>query len=88
MLYHTESGEADLEIKNKITVGDELELITPEGNEKFKVEAMQTLKGESIDVAPGSGWKVRIKLPRPVGDKAMLTRMFEPTPVETAKEIQ
>lgn len=88
MHYHADSGEADLEIKNKISVGDELELITPEGNEKFKVNEMQTLKGESIDVAPGSGWKVRIKLPRPVGEMAMLTRMFEPSTVETAKELQ
>lgn len=90
MQYHADSGEADLDIKNKITVGDELELITPEGNEKFRIDAMQTLKGEPLDVAPGSGWKVRIKLPRPVGDMAMLTRMFEPTaaPAGTAKEIQ
>ena len=76
--YHIDSGEADLEIKNRITVGDELELITPQGNERFTVEAMQTLAGESIDVAPGSGWQVRIKLPRPVGDMAMLVRMLEP----------
>ena len=86
--YHIDSGEADLEIKNRITVGDELELITPQGNERFTVEAMQTLAGESIDVAPGSGWQVRIKLPRPVGDMAMLVRMFEPAEVKAALELQ
>ncbi len=86
--YHADSGEADLEIKNRVAVGDELELITPEGNERFKVDAMQTLTGESIDVAPGSGWKVRIKLPRPIGDMAMLSRMFDTTEAAATRELQ
>ena len=88
MQYDATSGEAELEVKNKFTVGDELELITPEGNQKFKLDAMESLKGETLDVAPGSGWKVRIKLPRPVGDMAMLSRMFEPSGIGVIKEIQ
>jgi len=87
MAYDADSGQAELDIKNKISVGDELELITPEGNQKFKLDAIQSLKGESLNVAPGSGWKVRIKLPRHVGEMAMLTRMFEPVKIETAKKI-
>jgi len=87
MEYDADSGQAELDIKNKISVGDELELITPEGNQKFKLDAIQSLKGEPLDVAPGSGWKVRIKLPKHVGEMAMLTRMFEPVKIETAKEI-
>lgn len=83
--YHADSGEAELEIKNRFAVGDQLELITPQGNRKFRVQAMQTLQGESIDVAPGSGWKVRIKIPRPVGDMAMLTRMFDPAEAATTQ---
>ncbi len=75
--YYADSGEAELEIKNRFAVGDRLELITPQGNRKFRVETMRTLQGEAIDVAPGSGWKVRVKLPAPAGDMAMLTRMFE-----------
>lgn len=88
MDYDAESGIAELNVKNKITVGDELELITPEGNEKFRINDMHTLKGEAVDVAPGSGWKVRIKIPRPVSKMAMLTRMFEPSQMSNAKELQ
>ena len=79
MEYDVDSGQAELDVKNKIRVGDELELITPDGNQKFKLGAMQSLKGEILDEAPGGGWKVRIPLPRPVGDMALLTRMLEPT---------
>lgn len=80
--YDTVTGNATLNVKNKITVGDELELITPQGNEKFRVNAMQNLQGESLDTAPGSGWKICIKIPRPADNMAMLTRMFEPSQVE------
>ena len=79
MEYDVDSGQAELDVKNKIRVGDELELITPDGNQKFKLDAMQSLKGEMLDEAPGGGWKVRIPLPRPVGSMALLTRMLEPT---------
>ena len=79
MEYDVDSGQAELDVKNKIRVGDELELITPDGNQKFKLDAMQSLKGEILDEAPGGGWKVRIPLPRPVGSMALLTRMLEPT---------
>lgn len=88
MQYDAGTGEAELDIKNKISVGDELELITPEGNTRFRLDQMQSLKGDSLDVAPGSGWKVKIKLPRPVSNMAMLTRMFEPTLTEHSKELQ
>jgi putative protease len=88
MQYDAESGEAELEVKNKFSIGDELELITPDGNVKFTVDQMQSLKGESLNVAPGSGWKVRIKLPRPVNNMAMLTRMFEPPTSGITQELQ
>ena len=60
----------------------------PDGNQKFKLDAMHSLKGEALDEAPGGGWKVRIPLPRPVGDMALLSRMFESSNVESAKKLQ
>jgi putative protease len=87
MEYDTQSGQAELDVKNKIRVGDELELITPNGNQKFRLDAMQSLKGETLDEAPGGGWKVRIPLPRPVGSMALLTRMLEPT-ATISREVQ
>ena len=70
------SKEAQLAVKNKITVGDHLELITPQGNETFQLTAMKDTKGNPLEVAPGDGWKVNIALPRPVGKMAMISRIL------------
>ena len=49
-----------IEVKNRFSVGDSLELMTPTGNSNFKLEAIENLKGEAMQVAPGSGHQVRI----------------------------
>lgn len=63
--YDAESGLATIEVKNKFAVGDSVELIEPAGNHTFTIDAMWEAKfGEaSIEVAPGSGHRVKIKLP-------------------------
>ncbi|TNF99168.1 MAG: U32 family peptidase [Gammaproteobacteria bacterium] len=75
--YNDATGYADLEVKNKIRVGDELELITPDGNHRFQLKQMQSLKGEDLSVAPGSGWKIRIPIPVPPSAEGLLTRIME-----------
>lgn len=57
-----QKGTVDFEVKNRFMVGDTLELMTPTGNQKFKLERMESLQGEARDCAPGSGHKVRIPL--------------------------
>ena len=76
MNYDNSSGQAELDVKNKIRVGDELELISPNGNHKFLLDAMESLKGETLAEAPGGGWKVRIPLPRKAGSMDLLTRVL------------
>ncbi len=71
-----ETGTSVLEIKNKLSVGDELELISPEGNEVFRLEAMQDLEGNSMHEAPGGGYRVRAPLPRDPGPMGLLTRLL------------
>jgi putative protease len=56
------SGMAEVDVKNRFAVGDELELITPDGNRRFQLGEMHDLHGQSIEVAPGSGHRVRIPL--------------------------
>jgi len=54
-------------VKNHFEVGDTLELMTPEGNTEYILDAMYLDRtGESIKVAPGSGYQVRIPLPENV----------------------
>jgi putative protease len=55
-------GWAEVEVKNKFQVGDQIEVIHPSGNHIVTLEAMRNLQGESIAVAPGSPLQVRIPL--------------------------
>lgn len=62
----------EIAVKNRFVQGDEVELLLPQGNVRFHVEAMENDKGKAVDVAPGSSYVVR--LPRPkaaVGDLSM-----------------
>lgn len=60
--YDDERGMAKILAKNKIMVGDELELILPTGNRRFKVEKMLNLKGQPVEQAAGGGHEVMIPL--------------------------
>ncbi|RLJ16259.1 U32 family peptidase [bacterium endosymbiont of Escarpia laminata] len=57
------SGLVDLDIKNKLRVGDRLELMTQAGNTTFILEEMQDRQGNLISEALGGGYQVRVKLP-------------------------
>ncbi len=52
-----------VEVKNRFSVGDELELMTPSRNITFTPAEMRHLEGARLDVAPGSGYVVRVALP-------------------------
>ena len=47
-----------VDIKNKISVGDEMELLTANGNHQFVLKTMEDRRGNSVDCAPGSGHQV------------------------------
>ena len=57
-----DNGLIEIDVKNKFLVGDELELMTPAGNERFVLTHMESTKGELIKDAKGSGHKVCISL--------------------------
>jgi putative protease len=57
------NGKIQVDVKNRFKVGDYLELMTPKGNFGFNLEHMESTRGETMDVAPGSGWTVNINLP-------------------------
>jgi putative protease len=61
--YDAATGLAEIDVKNKIRVGDRLELITPQGNRRFVLEHMEGRNGVALDEAPGGGHRVRIPLP-------------------------
>ena len=76
--YDPGTGLAEVVVKNKFAVGDELELIMPQGNRSFRLESMLDMNGGSLQEAPGAGYRVRI--PCQAGDwpMALLARNLEP----------
>ncbi len=57
-----------VDIKNKITVGDELELLTANGNHTFILKTMADQRGNNMDCAPGSGHQVWIDIEKNIDD--------------------
>jgi putative protease len=53
-----------------------LELLTPGGNRRFRLEAMQDRNGRAMSEVPGGGWQVRVPLPVEVSEMALLTRFL------------
>ncbi|NOX76424.1 MAG: tRNA 5-hydroxyuridine modification protein YegQ [Gammaproteobacteria bacterium] len=53
-------GLAEVDVKNKFSVGDRLQLIHPSGNRDVVLSRMSDLKNQPMDVAPGSGHRVLI----------------------------
>ena len=73
-----------MDVKNRFSVGDQLEIIATQGNQDIVLDAMWNMSGEPIDVAPGSGHFVWIKLPL-LSKHAFIARYTqEPAPVEAA----
>ncbi|MCV6627084.1 MAG: U32 family peptidase C-terminal domain-containing protein, partial [Cellvibrionaceae bacterium] len=52
-----------IDVKNRFSVGDTLELISPSGNHTFKLENMRDKHNADTDTAPGSGHIVSVELP-------------------------
>ncbi|KFE57048.1 tRNA 5-hydroxyuridine modification protein YegQ [Pseudomonas syringae] len=60
------NGLAEVRVKNRFYVDDNLELMTPAGNLHFDLACLQNAKGEAIGVAPGDGHTVYIRIPEAV----------------------
>ena len=54
---------AEVKVKNRFSVGNHLELMTPAGNFHFDLANLYNAKGEAIEVAPGDGHTVYVPLP-------------------------
>ncbi|WP_217477610.1 tRNA 5-hydroxyuridine modification protein YegQ [Stutzerimonas stutzeri] len=57
------NGLAEVTVKNRFAVGDRLELMTPQGNLNFRLDALENKRGERTDVAPGDGHTVYLAVP-------------------------
>ncbi|MGD2118063.1 MAG: tRNA 5-hydroxyuridine modification protein YegQ [Chromatiales bacterium] len=74
--FDESTGLTKVDVKNRFAVGDEMEIISPAGNRRFQLDMIESLDGESMPVAPGSGWKVRLRLPVRPQSKDLITRII------------
>lgn len=58
---------AEVRVKNRFAVGDQLELMTPLGNQQFTLTALEDNLGANVAVAPGDGHVLYLPVP-PIAD--------------------
>ncbi len=64
----------DIDVKNKFSLGDRLELILPEGNIEFELDALFNSDGQPIESAPGSGHQVKIPYSGQIPQRGLLAK--------------
>jgi len=74
VLEQNADGSVRVEVKNKFGVGDRLELLTPQGNHSFTLEALQDVNGNAMQEAPGGGYQVCLQLPAEADGLALIAR--------------
>ncbi|MDD2723854.1 MAG: tRNA 5-hydroxyuridine modification protein YegQ [Methylovulum sp.] len=77
--YDPATGLATIDVKNKFSVGDTLELILPEGNQDIPVERMEGMYGQVMQEASGGGYEVKIPVPEIPGGYGLLARYIGPS---------
>ncbi len=77
--YDPASGMAECLIKNKLRVGDRVELMLPSGNHHYVLDSMQDMDGHPMAEAAGGGYRVRIPVPVEDVQMGLVTRELEQT---------
>ncbi|MCI7353779.1 MAG: tRNA 5-hydroxyuridine modification protein YegQ [[Actinobacillus] rossii] len=73
-------GMAEVAVKNKFLLGDEVEMMTPKGNVIFQINRMLNRKNELVDAGLGDGHFVYLDVPEDVElDYALLMRNLSGT---------
>jgi putative protease len=67
------TGLVTVAVRNRFSIGDPLELLTPADCRPVQPGHMLGPDGDPIAVAPGDGWRVRLPLPWPDSRDGLLT---------------
>ncbi len=71
-------GWMEVEVKNRIEVGDELEYISPTQQRRFTIPALEDKNGQSVGVAHGGNGSIWIPTDGPVEPYALLSLIHQP----------
>jgi putative protease len=72
--FDHETSSATVAVRNRFKIGDELEVFSPAGKEKFKIDKIISIKGESLDVAHGGGIDVIINVPKMADEYSIIRK--------------
>jgi len=61
--FDSRRGLAEIAAKNRFAVGDRIELIQPQGNRDFVIDALEDAQGAPLAVVPGGGHRAWLRLP-------------------------
>ena len=75
--YDKNTGLAHIDVKNKISLGDRLELIQPAGNQDLVIDYMEDLNGNPIDEAKGGGYQIRMRVPETMAELGLVARYID-----------
>ena len=70
-----EDGWAEVQVKNRFSVGDRIEIISPAGNEIVTLGEMRNTENQSLNMISGAGHTVRIPLDGKY-EKALIAKML------------
>ena len=59
--FDEHTGYADINIRNKVKIGDSIELMLPSGNRDIVIDNMLDKNGNHMEEAKGSGYQAKIK---------------------------
>ena len=74
--YDEERKMMEVDVKNKFAVGDELEIMLPQGNKRIKLEHMENFFTGGMKVAPGGGYQVKIPWPNEEIAMGLITKQL------------
>ncbi len=66
--FNKQDNRILVDIKNKISVGDEMELLTSTGNHHFVLSEMEDKHGNKVNCAPGSGHQVWVDINKDISE--------------------
>jgi putative protease len=61
-------------VRNRFKSGDKMEVVSPKGTEKFEINEILSVKGETLSVAHGGGEDVLINVPESVDEFSLIRK--------------
>lgn len=75
--YDDSANLAIVDVKNKFSIGDRFELISPQGNQDILMDRRFDMDGHTLNEAPGGSYRVKIAVPTNKTTNGLLARYID-----------